>query len=236
MKTPCPDQCSSNRPAPGSHPPERPLASPSQVRPARLVLVRKSQPWWNGLPLAALIASLLLSACAIPTAREDGGATIRGTRGSDRVESRRVITRYLFPLHPDGYLHKGAEVAIEYWLGTPQDSTRLSHLDDHFSDERYLDEFLGVADSKYWVAFRMENIKYATVDLKVFVFDDQRIVHTILVPGAIRTSRSNNYYAIGTYSVTPTSDNAQLHINTATGVMTYDVRRNSLKPVSATGI
>lgn len=184
------------------------------------------------LPISALIASVLLSACAIPTGRSDGETTVRGTRGIDRVESRTVFTRYLYPLHPDGYLHKGAEPTIGYWLVTRQGSVQLPHLDDPLSDERYLDEFLGVANSSYWVAFRMENIKYATVDLKVFVFDDQRIVHTLRVPNAIRTSRSKNYYSIGTYSVTPTMGNGQLRINTSAGLMTYDVRANTLQRTS----
>jgi hypothetical protein len=160
---------------------------------------------------------------------------VRTKKGGVLLEKRVTPYYYVAVMNPaSGTFEPFLQPIGEYWLRERTREVALPFLNDEPGPDikPYLNEILGVIDSPLWVAFRIVEMRRDSVDLKIEIFDEQKIIQSQLIPGCIRTNLGDQE-TIASYSVRSSSDNAALCFATKTGTMYYDVKSLTITPASS---
>ena len=162
----------------------------------------------------------------------------RGKKDGEVLEELVIPHHYFSVINPDGQSFNPFTLPItEYRVRQGNSSTTLPFLQKPMgpdAEPAYLDEILGVRDSPLWVAFTIIEMRKEYVDLRLDVFDAQRIRHSEIIKRVIRTDTWNQD-SLKSYSVSPQDGNATICFNTTDGPVAYSVTINTRKPAGPEG-
>lgn len=179
----------------------------------------------------ALLLCVALQACSIPKGSTPREVITLGEVDGKRLERRHIQHHQLYPVSAEGFFRSTSYIENAYWLVDAKgEQTPLRHLPDDYYDNPYLTPVLGVAGSDLWVAFRLDEVKYAEVGIRIEVFNGSRIVHRQKVDHVVRLARCAGCFdQLSSYAIHPEPGNGVLRIDTPSGVVVYDVRNQRLR-------
>ena len=147
-----------------------------------------------------------------------------------RIERRQVYHYEVYPISVEGAFKSTYHVENEYWLVRGSHSEPLQHLSDTHYDHQYLAPILTVAGTDLWVAFRLDDVQFSEVGVRIDVFDRTGILYTQRLSNVVRLARCARCFdSLDSYSIRGGPGNHTIRIDTTSGTLSYDVRNNILR-------
>jgi len=119
-------------------------------------------------------------------------------------------------------------ITISYYLVTlGKGSHKLSHIKGFMRENVFLTNFLPVQDTELWLAFEILDVKRDEVEIRIILFDENKVMDKQKIPYCIRFN-IQDFYEVRGYGIKLSYDNKQIEFQTTIGIVKYIVENDRL--------